>query len=74
MIRRSQGRIEMLPAAGINPDTVMEVVERTGCNQVHASLQSGGKRAVPVDPREEFRGFGTCTDGDAVGAMRKLLG
>jgi hypothetical protein len=74
LIRRSQGRIEILPAAGINPATVMEVIERTGCNQVHASLRLGGKRAEPVDPGTEFSGGGTRTDGDAVVSMRRFLG
>jgi hypothetical protein len=40
---------------------VMEVVERTGCIQVHGSLRSDGKRAVPVDPRDES--FGAAAQG-----------
>jgi copper homeostasis protein len=39
LIRRAAGRIEMLPAGGINRFTVADVVARTGCNQVHASLR-----------------------------------
>jgi copper homeostasis protein len=74
LIRRSQGRIEILPAAGINPETVMEVVERTGCDQVHVSLQTVGKGSASVDPRENFQGYGTSTDADAVVAMQNLLG
>jgi copper homeostasis protein len=74
LIRRSQGRIEILPAAGIDPETAMEVVQNTCCNQVHASLRSGGKRAEPVDPGTEFSGGGTRTDGDAVVSMRRFLG
>jgi copper homeostasis protein len=74
LIRRSAGRIEILPAAGINPATVTEVVERTGCDQVHASLRSGSQAAEPVDPRDAFKGRGIGTDLGAVVAMRKLLG
>jgi copper homeostasis protein len=39
LIRRAAGRIEILPAGGINRFTVADVVARTGCDQVHASLR-----------------------------------
>ncbi len=39
LIRRAAGRIEILPGGGINRFTVADVVSRTGCNQVHASLR-----------------------------------
>jgi copper homeostasis protein len=45
MVGRGKGRIQVLPGGGISPATVAEVVARTGCNQVHASL-----RAVACDP------------------------
>jgi copper homeostasis protein len=38
LVRRAAGRIEVLPAGGINRFTVADVVRRTGCDQVHASL------------------------------------
>jgi copper homeostasis protein len=44
LIEKASGRIEILPGGGINRFTVAEVVTRTGCTQVHASLRS---------PREE---------------------
>jgi copper homeostasis protein len=37
--RQAAGRIELLPAGGINPSTVGAVVQGTGCTQVHASLR-----------------------------------
>lgn len=40
MIRFAQGAIEILPAAGIRPDNVRQIVEETGCTQVHLSGQS----------------------------------
>jgi copper homeostasis protein len=40
LIRRAGGRIEILPAGGINRFTLADVVERTGCDQVHASLKA----------------------------------
>jgi copper homeostasis protein len=36
---QAAGRIEFLPAGGINRFNVAEVLARTGCNQVHASLR-----------------------------------
>jgi copper homeostasis protein len=39
-ITRAAGRIEILPAGGINRFTVGDVVARTGCRQVHASLRT----------------------------------
>jgi copper homeostasis protein len=40
LIQRAAGRIQVLPAGGINRLTVAEVIARTGCDQVHASLRS----------------------------------
>ncbi len=39
LICRAAGRIAVLPAGGINRFTVADIVARTGCNQVHASLR-----------------------------------
>jgi len=39
LIRKSKGRIEILPAGGINRFTIQDIIARTGCDQVHASLQ-----------------------------------
>src|SRR5207245_2274078 len=50
LIERSAGRIEVLPAAGIDAATVAEVVARTGCEQVHGSL-----RAARADPSTAAR-------------------
>ena len=45
LIEQARGRIEVLPAGGIRPHNVRELIAATGCNQVHASL-----RKVRVDP------------------------
>jgi copper homeostasis protein len=50
LLRRAAGRIEVLAAGGINRFTVVDVVARTGCNQVHASL-----RRVRYDPSTTAR-------------------
>ena len=82
LIRRAAGRIEVLPAGGINRTTVTEVVTRTGCDQVHGSLRhrvadrSTCRRpnilfGVPTNPPED--GY-EATSSDAVAEVVKLLG
>ncbi len=54
---RSASRIEILPAGGINRFTVVDVLARTGCAQVHASLR--GRQSDPSTrnrPRISFGG------------------
>lgn len=38
MLDYAKGRIEILPGAGIKLINAKEIVEKTGCNQIHASL------------------------------------
>lgn len=38
--RHAAGRLEILPAGGINRFTIADVLSRTGCQQVHASLST----------------------------------
>jgi copper homeostasis protein len=81
IIRQAAGRIEILPAGGINRFTLDDVVTRTGCDQVHASLTTsradlstaaraqvsfGGTFAPPED---RFK----VTDQDAVADIRRRL-
>lgn len=40
LVERAAGRIEVVPAGGVNRFTVADVVARTGCVAVHASLRS----------------------------------
>lgn len=50
LIRRAAGRLEILPGGGVNRFTVADIVTRTGCTQVHASL-----RQPRLDPSTRFR-------------------
>ena len=82
LIRRAAGRIEILPAGGINRFTVADVLARTGCDQVHASLRvarcdaSGAARphvafgAALRPPEDRFEATGEA----AVAELRQLLG
>lgn len=81
-LRHTAGRIEVLPAGGINRFTVADVVNRTGCDQVHASLSTGSKdRSVAARPQVSFGGTlkppedeFTVTDRSAVANLRQALG
>ncbi|HWG45593.1 MAG TPA: copper homeostasis protein CutC [Gemmataceae bacterium] len=82
LIRRAAGRIEVLPAAGINRFTVADVVARTGCNQVHASLRGRRTdRSTVTRPHVSFSASSivseeqySATDAAAIAEMRMLLG
>jgi copper homeostasis protein len=81
LIRRAAGRIEILPAGGINRFTAKDVIERTGCDQVHASL----RRSLPdistsARPRISFGGSlrpredgYEATDAEAVAGLVRSL-
>ena len=45
LIEQSRGRIEILPGAGVRAGNVAQLVERTGCDQVHGSLKPRQKQA-----------------------------
>lgn len=36
----SEGRIEILPGAGVGPENAIEILRRTGCSQLHGSFRS----------------------------------
>ncbi len=80
LVRQARGRIEILPAAGIHPDTVAQLLAETGCDQVHASLR--GRRTDPSTAARPEVSFGggraedgfEATDAALVRRMRTRLG
>ncbi len=82
LITRAAGRIEVLPAGGINRFTVADVVARTGCDQVHASLRARQEdRSVGARPQVSFGGtvrlpeqWYDATSSRAVAELRASLG
>lgn len=55
LIRIAAGRIEILPAGGINRLNVADLIAKTGCNQVHASLRTRREdRSVSARPHVVF--------------------
>lgn len=81
-IQHAAGRLEILPAGGINRFTAADVVSRTGCDQVHASLSAARKDlSVAARPQVSFGGTlkppedeFTVTDAGAVAGLRQSLG
>jgi copper homeostasis protein len=77
---RANGRIELLPAGGVNSANVKEVIDRTGCNQVHGSFRRRvADRSVSAGRDVKF-GAGDrdetqydATDPAAVAAVRSVL-
>ncbi len=78
---KSCGRIEILPAGGVNRFTVHDILTRTGCRQIHASL-SGLQNDSSTAARPQIR-YGapmlppedqyTATNYDSVVEMRSTL-
>ncbi|MDR1515921.1 MAG: hypothetical protein LBS45_09510 [Synergistaceae bacterium] len=57
MTRYAAGRIEILPGAGINPDNARELIEKTGCRQIHLSMHKFIEdRSASANPRINFTG------------------
>lgn len=78
LVDAARGRIEILPAAGIRPENVRDLIARTGCDQVHASLR--GSRTDPSMSHHPGLRFGTddadtyaVTDIESVRRMRAAL-
>jgi copper homeostasis protein len=82
LVRRAAGRIEVLPASGIRRSNVADLVARTGCDQVHASLRCRRMdRSTSARPQVNFGGApGTAEDcfeatsTDLVAEVHELLG
>jgi len=56
-LQQAAGRIEILPAGGINRFTVADVIARTGCNQIHASMSgTSPDKSVMARPQVAFGG------------------
>jgi copper homeostasis protein len=82
LVTRAAGRIEILPAGGVNRFTVADVLARTGCDQVHASLRARQEdRSVMARPQVSFGGavrlpehHYDATSAQAVAELRGRLG
>jgi copper homeostasis protein len=65
LIQQAAGRIQVLPAGGINRQTVAEVIATTGCDQVHASLRTRcPDRSTAARPQVKFSTAALLSDND----------
>jgi copper homeostasis protein len=82
LMGQAAGRIEILPAGGINRHTLGDVLARTGCDQVHASLRARCEdHSVAARPQVSFGGAirlpedrYDATSVEAVSELRARLG
>ena len=74
LIDQAQGRIEILPGAGINPSNVAQLVAETGCNQVHGTFRSPAPPAPKASGLDALRAIAPPgTDANIVSAIRANL-
>lgn len=52
LVRQAAGRMQILPAAGITSGNVLELLQQTGCDQVHGSLRGIGRDPSAQDRPE----------------------
>ncbi len=80
LIARANGRIEVQPAGGVRLHNVLQLVETTGCRQVHLTAfssrcdpsTSNGPitfGSIPGAPKSSYE----CVDLEAVRRMRETL-
>ena len=46
LVKLAAGRIEVLPAGGINSKNATKIVNQTGCNQIHGSFTANGRSGI----------------------------
>jgi copper homeostasis protein len=80
LVRRSAGRIEVLPGGGVNADSAPGLISRAGCEQVHASCRgrrrdasTAARPAVSFGSPARPEGHFNVTDADAVRRLRGVL-
>jgi len=74
LVQRATGRIGVMAGAGITPDNVRDLVQRTGVREVHASAKAPRESTMRLARR--LPGLETQwsqSDGDTVRALRKAL-
>jgi copper homeostasis protein CutC len=81
LVRQAGGRIEILPAGGIRPENVADLVRQTHCTQVHSSARSAAAAdaMLAAQPRlaramgADVTGVRLSTDAELVAALRSEL-
>jgi copper homeostasis protein len=75
LTQRAGGRIIVMPGGGIRPDSVRDLVARTGSVEVHASAAVNGRAYAPDVTRFEFAALphARVTDQATVRALKDAL-
>lgn len=82
LVQKSKGEIGILPAAGISPMNAADILSRTGCDQLHASLRHRRQDlSMPMNRNVRFHTKEPIaedalenTDAELVAQLRTLLG
>jgi copper homeostasis protein len=72
LVARAADRIEVMPGGGIEPGNVAQIVNATGCRQVHAAARSSAIDRSLSRNSELARAMGT-PDGQATGTNPELV-
>ncbi|MBL0281299.1 MAG: copper homeostasis protein CutC [Bacteroidetes bacterium] len=76
LITQSNGRIEILPGAGVNANNAAAIIEFTGCTQIHTSakMPAISKPTIGYSYKEDIYDFShlTCVNPDEVAALKKI--
>ncbi len=72
LIEQANGRIEILPGAGVRAGNVVELITRTGCDQVHGSRRMTTRPARDPAPQTPPSPL-ACLRGEAAGIDAKEL-
>ncbi len=71
LVQHAGWQIEVLPAGGIRPENVAELIRATRCDQVHAAVREGRTLpAFPSDTRGSRRSMGRSTEMSAELVLR----
>ncbi len=72
-IQHAGDRIEILPAAGIGPENVRELLLRSGCRQVHGSFREGLPLREITIPNESPLSLGAIEDGPLLATSGRIV-
>jgi copper homeostasis protein len=75
LVRRAQGRIQILPGGGISSENVAELIRATGCTQVHGSFRSRlvDQSLIANPALAAMMGQAKTTDAEQVRQVRAAL-
>ena len=71
---RAEHRIEILPGSGINASNALDIVEKTGCRQIHGTFKAAGSKTPRLTELDRLRAPAPAgTDAGVVRDVRAAL-